>query len=204
MMKKLLALVMVLGIASLASAGPIDIAVDAGSGYDLTTDTLEMTVGDTINLGIQRNGTVGYLAGFYYALVVENAQGTITGGSPVIYPGTNMDGIIQVNAASEPVSSYITDLAAGLGGMGYAYFNLDEYDENELEGAESVPAGLHWKDIVFTCVGPGIATINLYSASDPGTSENWTLRDTLTVTQIPEPATMALLGLGALVLRRRK
>jgi len=58
-------------------------------------------------------------------------------------------------------------------------------------------AGVWWDD-EFHCDGPGIVTIALIDTS------SLAVLDTITVTQIPEPMTVALLGLGGLFLRRRK
>ena len=52
-------------------------------------------------------------------------------------------------------------------------------------------------DATFTCDAVGTTVVEL---------RNYTgaLIDTLTITQVPEPATIALLGLGGLLLRRRR
>jgi hypothetical protein len=48
------------------------------------------------------------------------------------------------------------------------------------------------------CLGEGDVYIELFDAA------GGSVADSLTIHQVPEPATMALLGLGALVLRRKK
>ncbi|MHC4575644.1 MAG: PEP-CTERM sorting domain-containing protein [Planctomycetota bacterium] len=53
-------------------------------------------------------------------------------------------------------------------------------------------------DIVFHCEGPGDVTMTLIF------NDFTTVFDTLTIHQIPEPATLALLGLGGLFLMRRR
>jgi len=53
--------------------------------------------------------------------------------------------------------------------------------------------------IAFTMVGTG--TIDLYTSAT-GMTGTWSVVDTITV--LPEPMTMVLLGLGGLFLRRRK
>jgi len=55
-----------------------------------------------------------------------------------------------------------------------------------------------WWDEDFTCTGEGEVVITLW---DENAS---TVEDTITITQIPEPMTVALLGLAGLFLRRRK
>jgi len=57
--------------------------------------------------------------------------------------------------------------------------------------------GTYW-DAEFHCDGPGVATILLF---DPYTLD---LLDTITVTEVPEPMTAGLLGLGGVFLRRRR
>jgi hypothetical protein len=55
-----------------------------------------------------------------------------------------------------------------------------------------------WWETSFHCDGPGAASIVLWD------STGYVVLDTVTVTQLPEPMTIALLGLGGLFLRRRK
>jgi len=55
-----------------------------------------------------------------------------------------------------------------------------------------------WWDLTMHCDGPGDVTVDLYDSS------GYILIDSLTIQQIPEPITVALLGLGGLLLRRRK
>lgn len=204
-MKKLLALVLVLGMAAIANAGPIfDVAV--GPNNELL-DEITLNVSDTIDLGIFRAPATAYLTGVYYVLVCDQAVGSIQGGVPVIYPSSALqaDGIIQVNAAVyEPARDYYPELPTEIDGMGYAYFNFDEYDEEMFESPEAVPGGMRFEGIQFHCEGLGDAIVQLYTASEVGAGNAWTLRDELIIHQIPEPVTMALLGLGGLALIRRR
>jgi len=55
-----------------------------------------------------------------------------------------------------------------------------------------------WWELTLHCEGPGDCVVDLYDAS------GYVIIDTLTIQQIPEPITVALLGLGGLLLRRRK
>jgi hypothetical protein len=55
-----------------------------------------------------------------------------------------------------------------------------------------------WWDLELHCEGPGDAIFDLYDSS------GYVLIDTITVHQIPEPMTISLFGLGAVLLGRRK
>jgi hypothetical protein len=61
-------------------------------------------------------------------------------------------------------------------------------------------------EIDFHCEAMGDVTLTLVGIYDPGTGEapTLTVMDTQIIHQIPEPMTLALLGLGGLFLRRRK
>jgi len=104
-MKKLLAFVLLLGMAVVSNAAVVDIAV--GPQYDRTPTEITLNVSDSISLGLYRTGTTAYLSGIYYIVVADTALGSIDGGVPVVYPGSNMDGTIQVSAVTyKPASGY--------------------------------------------------------------------------------------------------
>ena len=81
------------------------------------------------------------------------------------------------------------------------YLGDDDYDEVEFSqawavGSDEIPGEMFLIDL--HCEGIGDVIIEAY---DWRTEE---LVDTLIIHQIPEPATIALLGLGGLLLRRKK
>ncbi len=57
--------------------------------------------------------------------------------------------------------------------------------------------GLQW-EVDFHCLATGDAYINLYA------DDQYTLLDSITIHQVPEPMSVLLLGIGGLLLRRRK
>ena len=55
-----------------------------------------------------------------------------------------------------------------------------------------------WWELELHCTGPEDVLVNLYD------STGYVIVDTAVIHQVPEPMTIALLGLGGLLLRRRK
>jgi hypothetical protein len=86
-----------------------------------------------------------------------------------------------------PSTMVITD-----GGYGPDWF----YGNMPTPATDSEPGV--WFDAVFHCLGEGTVSIDLYDAGGIN------VIDAILVTQLPEPATVLLLGLGGLFLRRRK
>ena len=173
-MKKILVLMLVLGMASMATAG-------------LTfTDNSDVSGGATLSLTIAAVDTADYA---WYLVVADNAVGTIGAGTPGIgsltvdkttyYPTYYMNpalvyaGLVPANVSS--AFGFVGDISGGpLNGIGIS-------------------------NIAFTMLGAG--TIDLYT-SPGGAAGTWVVSDTINV--IPEPMTIGLLGLGGLFLRRRK
>ena len=187
-MKKLLVLLLVLGMASYASAA-LQISVNGDPNPE--DSTIYLDVSDTVMLDIY--STVPIAAGDpgeneYWGLTCQTSCGYISGGMAV-----------QVGA---DWSFEIFDDAAGVG-MG----NLPQ-GENGVGGMMAtfgapIPADTLYDEIIFHCESlNGPTTVTLWRADDGGVVfETW---DTVVIHQIPEPATMALLSLGGLFLLRRR
>lgn len=177
-MKKLAALILVLGIAPLACAG-LAISVD---GADPGVET-SVAVGSHIVLDITAyDGELG-----------KPVWLSIDG--PGIMDGTNADNLIQDPIPGTPdFGVWIIDLADA---VGHAQTYLVDV---LIPGSEIniLPNGKIADLIDFQCLGLGDVTVTIQHG-DTGA-----VMDTLIIHQIPEPASMALLALGGLFLRRRK
>ena len=180
-MKKVLVLTLVMGIASLATAGLSLSGVDNGNGtytYSFIQDA-ENTTGSggalTFDIG----------SGVYSSSFVQDATGYDAGS------GANVTGWDwSLNAWGELSGdwklSLVPNLGAGTPGTGSV---LGAYITGPNAG----------DDILFDGVLATL-TVDVASVDVTGSFDGVSFDETV----VPEPATMALLGLGALVLRRKK
>jgi hypothetical protein len=191
MMKKLLIFVLVLGMASLASAMTLNISVDGI--VDPPDSLITLYPSDYVTLDIHSSGYHNgpdYDDAVYFALVADTGYGTISGGHVCIPPAPGdssiIEGVSPVDAGmcSEPENGIYGWIGALI-----------------TSGSVDTPAGIYFDEIVFHCEGPGDVVVKLYTTTDFSTID---LVDSVVIHQIPEPATIALLGLGGLLLRRRK
>ena len=175
-MKKLIVVVLVLALASVANA-TLSFDVPGAVNGEIT-----IYVSDTISIGIYSDGTGAGGLGQYSAILVNSnpAGGEWTGDYTIAGPDiTRGDATVEVGAYGDPtlveiinVKGDLTQLVPGTG------FTVDFHC---LMADETVE----------------ILLIDLAEGDVPV--------DVLTVHQlIPEPMTIALLGLGGLFLRRRK
>ena len=161
-MKKLLVLTLVLGIASLATAG-IDLGTIAGMSYDVAGNTVTISSTGTVNgyllnmeaddLSALSNSFVP--AGFLQYNYAGFASGTVWHGASASST-TGVTGVV-----------YSIDFTPGASVINFVYSSI--YADNSSLSVDGSANGLAG-----------------YSMT------------------VPEPATMALLGLGALMLRRKK
>lgn len=176
-MKKLVVLMLVLGVASLANA-TLQISVN-GNPEPVDSEIIIAPSGSAI-LDIWTNAAMPTYSGTSWALVAMLEDASITGGQKMVAdPG--------VGDPYAGASSYIP----GKEGMWSAI---------SITGATIVSGTKLYDEFILHCHSGQDAIVQLYETAD---FMSWTLSDTVIIHQIPEPITMVLLGLGGLFLRRR-
>lgn len=172
-MKKLLVLVLVLGIASIANAALT---------YTISAALVDHNVTYDIS-GSQLIGT-GNSAGAYSASIDKTG-------------GTTSAGILSLGDTDKGVGAGWTSNA----GVGSAadYFPYMVVSSQSV-GEVTQTTGVAW--FVFDISGMTVGETMIMQASNE--ADNWAYGSAVTITAVPEPMTIALLGLGGLFLRRRK
>jgi hypothetical protein len=238
-MKKLLVLMLVLGMASFANAAVISLVRDGvGSNTNTGTSTDPLDSGETIHLQLVLN-------------YVSGSHPNYSGDTYPYYNGYTTDGIditVRVTGGGS-IGADGTQKAQGFkpAGGAHADFDLANYhgyeyktgsfmwDIGDTDGDETVDLSqalrfsmgstsmvehdgtdgesLVW-DFYVTCTGGTtpmtvVLIVNggrYYDFAGDPTSTTLTNSDVegLDLHQVPEPATVALLGLGALLLKRRR
>jgi hypothetical protein len=200
-MKKLLVLMLVLGMASMANAA---LQLSVGSDTDPTNSEYTVTASNHLSLGVWTNAAIATFSGWNF-LLVSTPGGSINylSGSVVsLDSGMTLEHGGNAHWYLGTQSGLLPATEEGMGG--YAFDLNADYDENgePLPGITNANDTL-FDQIMFHCDGPGDVTIKLYTTNANMTVI--TLRDSVIVHQvIPEPMTMGLLGLGGLFLRRRR
>jgi len=170
-MKKLLVLMMVLGLVTSAQA-----AISLSLNGNPAPDEVTLTVSDVVTIDVQSDTTLAYTA---FLWLTTPTTGEWYDDTTVIY------------AAAGSI--------AEIGGPDFGGY-LDYW---RLVGAGTSPnipqPGTHF-EIDYHCLGVGDAEILLLG------DDEYTVLDSIIIHQmdVPEPITIGLLGLGGLLLRRRK
>ena len=184
-MKKLLTLMLVLGLASTANAQIIQLSyngVTDGPG-NVTAVTVNYTVDPAFTIDVHSD-----TANYNYDMWVS-----VTGpASGFTLANTKIYGLNWGGKAPD----------GGDAGDNAVVTDVGRPDHLWVQAADSgvpfnVTPGTHF-EWAMQCTGEGLVTVVL---KDFTTEQVY---DTIEITQIPEPATMLLLGLGGLFLRLRK
>jgi hypothetical protein len=205
---------LVLGMASWASADLTGIQLSLNGVINGNGNTAEITVPICTEIAINVHGPFDYGWGGVLFIhdtdAYDDGQGNIMGmggeggewgdqlgppyssgyyyskdGYPIVYDAAgdeDLRGAIRFEYAT-------TNPGDAINGYGY---NLTASAFGEVPGGKEF-------DLMYHCSGRGDVTIYLWDLLDVETPQ-----DTIIVHQVPEPMTITLLGLGGLLLRRRK
>lgn len=144
---------------------------------DTSVDAVTINVSDWITIDVWDDQGQGYMDDIYYMYIGLKSEGGYT-------------------LANARPGSQAGDFAS------HAMYTYADYDGIEITQADTTAPDPGPGDIFLIdlhCEQAGV-TVNVVLYNNNETQ----VLDTLTITQIPEPATLALLSLGGLLLRRRK
>lgn len=188
-MKKLLVLLLVLGLASAASAG-LKFSVNG----EAPAPDITLKPSQEITLDITGDGQTPAPIS---AWIFVEGPGSIAGAT-MLYTGS-LSSYDDLESAADVAGVTPEELLAAMGGalektfvdLGFAVLAHGGAPQPPLEGKLV-------DEIIFHCDDIGTVTLTLVDG------DTFAEYDSLTIEQIPEPITLALLGLGGLFLRRRK
>jgi hypothetical protein len=179
-MKKILVLMLVLGMASLANA---TLVLTVG-GWD--TSVVEVTFGYTVTVSIKTDSAISPSVGEGYFFLVgpSGAFGWDVSHATAISTDCFVGTIDHAGATGYPANT--DGLYGGVFNFGPSY-----------AAGSTIIDDIQITDLV---VGGGVVT--LYNVDFDGSTITG-VADTLWIHETPEPATLAILGIGALILRRK-
>lgn len=172
-MRKLLALTLVLGMATVANAALV-LSVDE----DTTQNEIIINEGDTVSIGINNTDAGWYDAFLGFGYVSEG--GFVVSSLIYLWPPDS-------TYPPWPQEPIIYDDVI------WYYINFILFDPLP----EPCPPGM-WITIDLTCMSAGVDVFVVLC------DDALVTLDTLIIHQVPEPGTIALLGLGGLFLLRRR
>jgi hypothetical protein len=188
MMKKLLILVLVLGMASMAGAG-LQISVDG----DPEPIDSEIFIAPSDELVLDIYATGGDTGDSFWVLIVDDLVGTIDPYSGIVNIPPAPDASMLLGSLVDNWLDGFFPGQNGIVGTVGAYSAFPPY-----------PDGVYFDGIIFHCEAIGDALIQLVEIDGELWEPTGVIFDSVIIHQIPEPATIALLGLGGLLLRRKK
>ena len=192
-MKKLLTVLMVLSMAAMANAAVV-INVDMGA------DT-ELAAGETATISIV--ATNEQSPSDLYLFVTDGSFGTVSGGSVVWsdFSATAGEMTLHDGAGDQHVDAVRQYGWPGWPDATQTYYISLTGNTNPLTMNGTVVNGITYRAEIA-----GDSTIILGSVVDDGQGGYLmsAVLDTVVIHQVPEPMTIALLGLGGLLLRRRR
>lgn len=194
MIKKLMIVMLVLGLVSLANAlTGVQLSVEGQTDGVGNVTEVEVPISSEVVIDIHGPAAYDWLG----YVIIEGDYPTLAGGEwgdDIGEPGGG-----YYAAADYPKLVAAGDLGQVLrydeDGWGYGYEVTAAQSEGDLPGGEQF-------QFLYHCTGPESEYVTITLWDDAEGYE--TPQDTIVIHQVPEPVTMALFGIGGLLLRRRR